>query len=211
MWVGGQIRNMGDQRDACCSLAAAMGAMGDQWCAGATGRQKREFPYCMSWRTWPHWANKLSQIEIFSLNTSCRLKRKLIKHSLIYKHLKIITVYDLLAKHCDTFTVQSSAILRWHQAILQITHCSYGFLQNVNTSFLFQKSLWALFTLCWFSPRCLNKWILGTNSLAVLWVLALLGRWAQRAISETSSVWPLAGWLPFFLPFLRGDQRAIKN
>lgn len=66
VWVRQQIQNVSDQRDVSHSLAAVM--------RGSTGYmegvQKWGFPPSTSWRTWPHWANKLSQIEIFSLNNS---------------------------------------------------------------------------------------------------------------------------------------------
>lgn len=54
---------------------------------------RNRLPYSTSWRTWPHWANKFLQPEVFSLNTICRLKRKLIKCHFIYKQLKILSLW----------------------------------------------------------------------------------------------------------------------
>lgn len=64
--VGRQSQTVDDQKDPSWSLATVMGAVGQQQVCRRCTRQKWD----TSWRTWPSWANKLSQIEIFSLNIS---------------------------------------------------------------------------------------------------------------------------------------------
>lgn len=187
-----QTQNVGNQTDpswgSSCGESMCPSDVWNQWPA------EMDFPCYTSCRTWPCWANVSSQAGIFSLNTICRAKRKLIKYHFIYKQSKIFSLWPSVKMLWNIYKVKLC-----HTEMTLNTAPSYSlqlhFSAKCKQFFPLLKAL-----LSFSSPFAVFPQVVWTKES---WALCLWLRsepWLSLVVQhkEPSHFWPLAGGLPSF-------------